>query len=149
MKKTCKFIVIFAILTIFATFLAGCGSTKETSSKTREKNNIVTIDNFIEKLEDADMKVTDKINKSAQMIGATEGYGLEIDGGYVEVYSYDIDSTNELTKSNIKSAKEKEIVTMPGFGNMELKAKYNKGLVLVNFEEHPDSDKILEVFNNL
>lgn len=149
MKKTCKFIVIFAILTIFATFLTGCGSTKETSSKTREKNNIVTIDNFIEKLEDADMKVTDKINKSAQMIGATEGYGLEIDGGYLEVYSYDIDSTNELTKSNIKSAKEKEIVTMPSFGNMELKAKYNKGLVLVNFEEHPDSDKILEVFNNL
>ncbi len=148
MKKVCKIIAIFAVLAIFAISLTGCGSAKETSSKSKD-NDTVTIDYFIKKLEESDMIVTNKNEKSAQMIGAEEGYGLEINGAYIEIYSYDVNSKNDLTKSNIKSAKEKGIVTMPSFGDMELKARYNKGLVLVNYEEHPDSNEILKIFNNL
>ena len=38
---------------------------------------------------------------------------------------------------------------MPAFNNIEYKAVYNKGLVLINYEEHPNKDKILEIFNSL
>ena len=38
---------------------------------------------------------------------------------------------------------------MTSFNNYELKVVYNKGLILVNVEDHPDKDKILEIFNNL
>ena len=38
---------------------------------------------------------------------------------------------------------------MPLMNNLEINVKYNKGLVLINYEEHPDSEKILEAFNSL
>ena len=38
---------------------------------------------------------------------------------------------------------------MPSFNNYEFKVKYNKGLVLVNSEEHPQEEKIVEIFQSL
>ena len=39
-------------------------------------------------------------------------------------------------------------ISMPTF-ETTLDAKYNKGLCLIGYENHPDSEKILEIFNNL
>lgn len=154
MKKTLKFITLLAIMVLLVVTLTGCtsdntGSSVETNGGTTKQESNISIDDFIKKLEEADLKINDKINKSSELIGAKEGYGLEINGEYIEIYLYNTNSQEELTKSNIKSAKEKGIITMPSFDNYEMKAVYNKGLVLVGYEEHINKDKILEVFNNL
>jgi len=42
------------------------------------------------------------MTKLGSMIGANEvGYGYEINGSYIEIYEYDEESTEELTKYKI------------------------------------------------
>lgn len=155
MKKTLKFITLLAIMVLLVVTLTGCtsdntGSSVETNGgTTKQEVSNVSIEDFMKKLEEADLKINDKIKKSSELIGAKEGYGLEINGEYIEIYLYNTNSQEELTKSNIKSAKEKGIITMPSLDNYEMKAIYNKGLVLAGYEEHINKDKIIEIFNSL
>lgn len=155
MKKTLKFITLLVMMVLLVVTLTGCtsdntGSSVETNgATTKHKVSNVSIEDFIKKLEEADLKINDKINKSSELIGAKEGYGLEINGEYIEIYLYNTNSQEELTKSNIKSAKENGTITFPSLDNYKIKAVYNKGLVLAGYEEHINKDKILEIFNNL
>nr|DAI43425.1 MAG TPA: hypothetical protein [Caudoviricetes sp.]DAL53650.1 MAG TPA_asm: hypothetical protein [Bacteriophage sp.] len=153
-----KLIIAIIVIIIIASigiclYLANQGdsesATSSLTSNIKQSQSNLNIDDFIKKLEEANLKIDNKINKSAELIGAKEGYGLEINGEYIEIYLYNTNSKEELTKSNIKSAKEKGIITMPSFDNYEMKAVYNKGLVLTGYEEHINKDKILKVFNNL
>lgn len=88
-------------------------------------------------------------NTECNLIGASEGSSYMISDSLIQVYKFDFNKSDELTVSNLKKAKESGKVLMPSFNNYELKVVYNKGLILVNVEDHPDKDKILEVFNNL
>ena len=74
---------------------------------------------------------------------------MEISDSLIQVYKFDSTKSDELTVSNLKKAKDEGKVVMPSFNNYELKVVYHKGLILVNVEDHPDKDKIIEVFNNL
>lgn len=124
-------------------------NTQKVNSKIEEKQE-VSIENLKKKIAENGLEITDETTKIGTLIGANEvGYGYEINGDYIEVYEYDENSSEELTKQNIKSAKEKNIITMPAFNNAELTAMYNKGLMLVGYEEHPNKEKIIEIFNNL
>ena len=38
---------------------------------------------------------------------------------------------------------------MPSFNNYEFKVIYNKGLVLINSEEHPREEEIVNIFKSL
>ena len=84
-----------------------------------------------------------------ELLGASEGESYMISDSLIQVYKFDSTKSDELTVSNLKKAKDEGKVVMPSFNNYELKVVYNKGLILVNVEDHPDKDKIIEVFNNL
>ncbi|MBP3463770.1 MAG: hypothetical protein J6K45_04740 [Clostridia bacterium] len=119
-------------------------------SETKNLSQDLSIEDFKSALLKNNFEITDEITKMGTLIGANElGYGYEINGAYIEIYEYDEKSSEELTKQNIESAKEKNVIIMPAFNNVELPAIYNKGLMLVSYEEHPNKEKILEIFNNL
>lgn len=149
MKKVLKNIILTIILILSILLLTGCS--KEENVKTSSKVTLkqLSIENFKNELQKSGVTITNETNKLATMIGAEEGYGYEINGQIIEIYKFDEKSDNELTKSNIKSAKEKGIVTMPDFNNITISVKYNKGLILASYEQHPDKEKILKVFNSL
>ena len=149
MKKVLKNIILTIILILSILLLTGCSKEEnvETSSKVSLKQ--LSIEDFKNAIKKSGITITNETNKLATMIGAEEGYGYEINGQSIEIYKFDEKSDNELTKNNIKSAKEKGIVVMPDFNNMTISVKYNKGLILANYEQHPDKEKILEAFSSL
>ncbi len=113
-------------------------------------NEKVTIEDFKKKLEESGITISmETENKESKEIGASRGYTYMISEKVIQVYEYDLNNTDELTVTNIKMAQEKGKVVMPLMNNLEINVKYNKGLVLINYEEHPDSEKILEAFNSL
>lgn len=128
-------------------------NTNNSLSDSTVKSNVssltITIEDFKNKLVEEGLKIDKETPKAANLIGAKEGYGYEINGTAIEIYLFDEKSTDSATISNIKSAKENGTVIMPSFNNMKLNIKYNKGLGLVKYENHPDKNKILEIFNNL
>lgn len=149
MKKT-KNILLIILLGVLMIVLAGCGKSELTENvEQNNSENKLTIETFRNALKENNLEITNETSKAAGMIGASKGYGLEINGESIEIYEFDENSTDELTVKNIKSAKEEGDVTMPSFNNYTMKAKYNKGLVLTNYEEHPDRDKIISIFNEL
>lgn len=120
------------------------------NNDTKNKSNKLSVEDFKSELIKNNFEITDEITKLGTLIGAKEvGYGYEINGAYIEIYEYDEKNSEELTKQNIKSAKENNVVKMPAFNNVELPAIYHKGLLLISYEDHPNKDKILEIFNNL
>lgn len=142
--------IVIAVLLIGGIyFITGKQSQSTSTRETNNTNKDVSIEDFKKALNERGLTITSENAKAGTLIGATEGYGYTINDGTIEIYKFDEKSSNDLTKSNIKSAKEKGIVTMPSFNNVTLNAKYNKGLVLISYDEHPDKDKILEIFNNL
>lgn len=138
------------LITSISFIIISNSKTNETASKTNEsKVKEITISNFKDKLEENGFVITDVSQKSANLIGAEEGFGYEINGEFIEIYKFNEESTEDLSKNNIKSAKSDEKIRMPTFNNMKFNVKYNKGLVLMNYEKHPNKDKVLEIFNNL
>lgn len=123
----------------------------ETKEEVKELlNEKVTIEDFKKKLEESGITISmETENKESKEIGASRGYTYMISEKVIQVYEYDLNNTDELTVKNIKMAQEKGKVVMPLMNNLEINVKYNKGLVLINYEEHPDSEKILEAFNSL
>lgn len=110
----------------------------------------VSIDTFKQKLKENDLNIeAETENKECNLIGASEGVSYMIGGEVVQVYRFDLDKSDELTVANLKKAKEEQKVVMPTFNNYEFKVKYNKGLVLINFEEHPQEQEIVQIFENL
>lgn len=142
-------IVIIALLCGIGYYISKQQSEEVSMKETEQSNKEITIEDFKNALEQKGLKITNTTTKLGSLIGAIEGYGYTINNETIEIYKFDVNSNDNLTVNNIKSAKEKEIITMPDFNNMTFKAKYNKGFVIINFEQHPSKDKILEAFNEL
>lgn len=142
-------IIIIALLCGIGYYISKQQSEEVSMKGTENSNKEITIEDFKNALEKKGLKVTNITNKVGSLIGAIEGYGYNINNETIEIYKFDLNSNDNLTMDNIKSAKEKEIITMPDFNNMTFKCKYNKGLVLINYEKHSSKDKIIEVFNEL
>ena len=110
----------------------------------------VSISDFKKRLEDVGLKIESETeNKESKAIGASKGATYIISGKTIQVYEFDLDNTEELSVSNIKKANEEGKVVMPSMDNLEINVKYNKGLVLLNYQEHPEKEKILEAFESL
>ena len=102
-----------------------------------------TIEDFKEKLEKNGVIIeAEAENKESKEIGASRGYTYMISDKIIQVYEYDFNNTDEL-------AKEEGKVIMPLMNNLEINVKYNKGLVLINYQEHPEKEKIIEAFDSL
>ena len=156
MKKSRIITIIFIAIIILASIASIYFYNKEHKvNETKEEvkellNEKVTIEDFKKKLEESGITISmETENKESKEIGASRGYTYMISEKVIQVYEYDLNNTDELTVTNIKMAQEKGKVVMPLMNNLEINVKYNKGLVLINYEEHPDSEKILEAFNSL
>lgn len=143
--------VIIAVIVIVALIALGIyfGTKGKESEEVNSSSQEISIENFKNALQNKGLTVTEVTPKVGTMIGADEGYGYKINGTSIEIYKFNEESNNELTKSNIDKAKNQGIIVMPDFNNMEIKGKYNKGLLLVNYEGHPNEDEIVSAFNSL
>lgn len=144
-KAIIAIIAIVALIVLGIYFVTKGNKSKEVNSDSQE----ISIETFKNALQDKGLTVTEVTPKVGAMIGADEGYGYKINETSIEIYKFNEESNNELTKSNIEKAKNQGIIIMPDFNNMEIKGKYNKGLLLVNYEGHPNENEIVSIFTNL
>lgn len=111
---------------------------------------VASIDSFKNKLIENEIEIAEENeNTECNLIGAAKGVSYKIDNEVIQVYKFDLDKSDELTVTNIKKAQEEQKVIMPSFNDYEFKVKYNKGLILINSEDHPQGEKIVEIFESL
>ena len=110
----------------------------------------VSLGDFKKKLEESDIKIEkEEENTECAQIGASEGVTYVIDNQEIQVYRFDFNKSEEITVTNLKLAQDEGKIILPSFNNIEIKVTYNKGLILINNEEHNKWNEILEVFNNI
>ncbi|MBP3463171.1 MAG: hypothetical protein ACI4VN_03620 [Clostridia bacterium] len=155
MKK--NIVVVLLVLLICVAAIAGIFLYNKEHKVIESKNEVkelvkenATIEDFKKKLDESELKIDlEAENTECDLIGASEGMSYTIDDALIQVYKFDFNNSNELTVSNLKLAQDQGKVVMPSFNNYEFKVVYNKGLILVNSEDHPDKDRIVELFMSL
>lgn len=115
-------------------------SVKQQTSESSED----ALGKLVEYFKESGFTVGAKSNKMAALIGAKGGFGIELNGKQVEFYEYDLDSTEELTVTSLRTAKDGYIDML----GMKIKVVLNGNLLLVVYDSHPDKDKIVELFKN-
>ena len=155
MKK--NIVVVLLVLLICVAAIAGIFLYNKEHKVIESKNEVkelvkenATIEDFKKKLDESELKIDlEAENTECDLIGASEGMSYTIDDALIQVYKFDFNNSNELTVSNLKLAQDQGKVVMPSFNDYEFKVVYNKGLILVNSEDHPDKDRIVELFMSL
>lgn len=145
-------VLLIAIVAISSIFLYNkehnVNETKQVAKQLVKE--VASINDFKNKLNENEIEISEENeNTECELIGAAEGVSYKIDDKVIQVYKFDLDKSDELTVENIKKAQEEQKVVMPSFNNSEFKVKYNKGLILINSEDHPQSEKIVEIFESL
>ena len=152
-KKSRIITVVLVLIIIISAILGIVFYNKEHNVNIKEENQIekeISIEDFKNKLEDAGIVIeAESKNEANEKIGAMDGVTYLIDGKPIQVYVFDENSTDELTVSNLKKAKEEGKVVMPSFDNYEFKVLYNNGLIIVNLDDNSQKEKIEEIFNSL
>ncbi|WP_316568929.1 hypothetical protein [Neobacillus sp. YIM B06451] len=77
--------------------------------------------------------------KAFEMLGAKDGFGIEINGHEVEFYEFDANA------ENLKEAESKGTVSMDGISFPVL---LNGNVILVHAQYHPDKENLINTFNN-
>lgn len=134
MKKT-----IFAILVcgVMVLGLTGCG--KGTTSSNESEQVAYTFDNLKQDLTTLDSSV--EVNeKSASLVGATEGYGYSLSNCTIEVYKYDKKS------EQYKKAEKEQKISMPSF-EMTFDAVVNDGYAYTIIDG--DCEEVLKFVDKL
>lgn len=157
MNKRNKLLVVILVLAIaVVSFLSIFLYNKEhrVEEIKKEAKDLVkesaSFSDFKEKLSDAELDVSDEFeNTECEMIGASEGYTYLVSTQEIQVYRFDFNKSDEITIKNLKLAQEEGKVVIPAFNNVEIKVVYNKGLILIENEDHEDWDLILEAFNKI
>lgn len=145
-------VLLIAIVAISSIFLYNkehnVNETKQVAKQLVKE--VASIDDFKNKLNENEIEISEENeNTECELIGAAEGVSYKIDDEVIQVYKFDLDKSDELTVKNIKKAQDEQKVVMPSFNNYEFKVKYNKGLILINSEDHPQGEKIVEIFESL
>lgn len=150
LKKTLLAIVI----STFTLLLIGCSTSKESQAPVQSTQQsegtqpaadeaASNLDDLLEQFKAAGLTVGEKEPKLSSMIGAKDGFGVNINGMPIEIYQFDISSTDETAVQNMKSAKDTGKINMLG---IDFPVKMNRDLMLVNYQGHPDEEKIVKVF---
>lgn len=98
-----------------------------------------SLEDVVNHFEKQGFEVGEKTFKAAEMIGAADGFGIELDGEQIELYSYDADSPA------LQEIQDNGSYNMDGF---VLPAIPNGTVVLMRYDGHPEKDKVIETFNN-
>jgi hypothetical protein len=153
MKKILSTIIV-AIMLIS---MVGCTSktsadTKKADTKTTDTSAEVknfTFDTFVDALKKEGFKV-EKVSGMTGCIGEKDGFAYKINGTEIGVYTMDLKSKQPVAVNNIKMAKESEKMKLDlQQGPMEVPAIINNNLVIMDYDKHPDKDKIIKIFKDL
>lgn len=103
-----------------------------------------SLNDIVENFKTNGLEIGEKSEKIFALIGAKDGYSIQLNGEKVELYEYDPDSKEDLTKTSLKTAEEGYIDMVGTKVNVIL----NGNIVLAGYDDHPDKDKIIELFKN-
>ncbi|MDF1618049.1 hypothetical protein [Petrocella sp. FN5] len=145
-----KVIVFGLVLILVLSVVSGCSGNKEdvaeniqeTPAPTEDVTGDVQIASELEQMVDhfrgAGLKIGQYEEKNYGIIGATSGFGLEVEGGNIELYYYDPDETD----SDILDALENKHNPDATYA-IVINGYYELALAL-----HPEQERIIEVFMN-
>jgi hypothetical protein len=105
-------------------------------------NSEVGIDDLLQFMSN-ELKVSDMTAKQASAIGASDGYGVELDGSRVEIYKFDMKDEGQKTIIN----KTKKTNTLSILGS-EIPVIVNGSFILFGYAQHPQKDKVVKSFKN-
>lgn len=142
-----KKIILLLVLCI-SMLLAACGNNKEESKtddsqidSTQNKEeapaepSIESIDDIVEYYHRKGMTAEITTDKYAEIIGAKDGAGVEINNQTVEIYEFDPSS------DVLKTVKETNAL-------LDSDALYNGNFVLIGYENNEEAEEILDVFRS-
>jgi hypothetical protein len=94
------------------------------------------------------LDVTDVHAKSYEMVGASNGIGVEVGGGIVELYLFDPASADPAALAKLQSARSTGI--WDAGGGFQMPALVNENVLLLGLQmrqwEHPQRSRVEEVF---
>jgi hypothetical protein len=94
------------------------------------------------------LDVTDVHAKSYEVVGASNGVGVEVGGGIVELYLFDPATADPAVLANLQSARSNG--TWEAGSGFQVPALVNENILLLGLQmgqwEHPQRSRIEEVF---
>lgn len=142
-----KFLFVnLAILTL-CFFLVGCGNKSTNENKPSNDNNTptskenITLDNIQSKIEALGI-TCEKTEVYYQMVGATNGFKLNVDDTRVEIYKF-----NKSSDAYKKAEKEQKL-TLNDM-DMSFDAKVQNGYAYIIDDEFPEYEKVVSILNQL
>mgnify|MGYP001177147432 FL=1 len=98
-----------------------------------------------------------EVFKRAAAIGAVDGFGIDVEGAQIELYMFDAEMAPDetLTQNTLPQSLE-DTHRLEGFTWQILddspvtifQVVMNGNIMLTSFDEHPEKEKIIEVFKN-
>ncbi len=136
MKKVFFLIAVFSFLLYLN---SGCSSVGSGS----KDNNYKSIEDLVKHFDANGLRVQ-KIQPSVfKAIKASDGCQLTINGAEIEIYRYDTSIPEQKEKlKNVTKTGYIEIV------KMNFNARVNGSFIMLHWKKHPDSVKLVEVFDS-
>lgn len=102
-----------------------------------------TLDDVVEHFRGQGLAIGEKIFKVYDMIGAIDGFGIEVEGEEIELYMFDPAAADSETLEQLESAKTKGQMSMSGF---VFPVTMNGNIMLTRYDEHSEKERIIEAF---
>lgn len=110
-------------------------------SGSQSANNDKTLDDLISYLKKKGLRVGEPETQFYQLIGANNGYAIDVNGKTVEIYKYDLDVSKQKKIIN-EARKTGKMIAM----DMSMPVENNGSFILVFVKKHPDKEKIKNIF---
>lgn len=127
-------LVLLVMLSASSIMIVGCGS--------KDQDPLADL---LLHFEQNGFTVGEKITKDYSMVGAVDGFGIELDGEEVEFYLYDPDTADDETLQRLEDAETLGTITM---WNMTFPALLNGDIMMINHDEHSNKDEVINIFNS-
>jgi len=143
-------VLVVMILTVALISLTGCQQQSPETAQPEKSQQTTqtkkgTLADVLKYFQDNGLETGEVIGKAYDMMGAVEGFGIIVNGEQIELYRIDLKTASEETKQNLESARSLGVYNMSG---MSFPVVVNGNIILTRLSEHPEGDKIVEIFKN-
>lgn len=151
-----RFLVLILMLVVA---LTGCGNTESPRPIEPQENQMEQskqqeqpvqtgteksrLTNVVDHFRSQGLSVGKITPKAYEMLGAIDGFGIEVEGEQIELYLFDLATADEDTLKQLDSARTFGKMSMSG---ITFPVIMNDGITLTRFDEHDEKDKIIEIF---
>ena len=112
--------------------IGGCSSKNDSNPKQKQqevKKDPMSFEVFEKMITDKGFKITEKVDMAAQLIGGIQGLKYITDNGDFELYKFDT------TTEAYKKAKEEGVITLDGFGDLNVVVNSDYVLLATDVDE--------------